>query len=124
MSFSVELIENGRILLITVAQFPTKHEINELLDYTKSYLDDAEVTVHFLADISRLKKAPAGLELRYLHSLNHPRRGDYAIVGASPIIRALVEYTFKFFHYSRYTFFDSLEEGYQHVYKRVEAAEQ
>jgi hypothetical protein len=124
MSISVESIEEGRILYITVIDPITADQLTELLTTTKTYLDNASSTVHFLADISQFKRAPKGLELRHMHSFNHPRRGDYAIVGANKIIRALAEHTLKMFRYSRFAFFDTLEEAAEYLYERVEAAQQ
>jgi hypothetical protein len=123
MPISVEPVEGGHILYIAVTDPTNAHDISDLLGYTRAYLDNASSTIHFLADVSQLKRPPKGLELRHLHSFDHPRRGSYAIVGANKIVSALAIHTMKLFRYSRFAFFDSVDEAADYLYERVAAAQ-
>jgi hypothetical protein len=120
MPVTQELIENGRILLVTFSDPWTAQEMVSLFPEARRFYDAAERPIHILIDTRRSKMpAPNALRAREAPALRHPMSGSAAIVGASAIARAVAEVALKLAHFDRAAFFDTYEEGLAFLRARI-----
>jgi len=128
MPVTQELIENGRILLVTFSDPWTAQEMVSLFPETRRFYDAATQPIHILIDARRSKMpAPNTLRAREAPALKHPMSGSAAVVGVNAIARAVGEMAFKLARFDRAAFFDTYEEGLAFLRARIaeeERAEQ
>ena len=112
MPVILELQENGNVMYWKIED-PWK--LNELLMYYKqaeTIFNDSSHIIHSLVDVRYARRIPAGvLSARHSTTWHHPRSGHTAIVGASPVVRAMIEAIFHLVHFNRARFFDSEAEA-------------
>jgi hypothetical protein len=112
MPVTQELIENGRILLVTFSDPWTAQEMVSLFPEARRFYDAAARPIHILIDTRRSKiSAPNALRAREAPPLKHPMSGKAAVVGVNAITRAVGEMAFKLARFDRVAFFDTYEEG-------------
>ena len=120
MPVTQELIENGRILLVTFSDPWTAKEMVGLFPESRRFYDAAERPIHMLIDVRQARvSTPSALRAREAPALKHPMGGDVAVVGAAPIIRAFGEMTFRLARFDRVAFFETYEEGLAFLKARI-----
>ena len=112
MPITFELQENGTVLYWKIED-PWK--IGGLLIYykqTETIFNNSSHMVHSLVDVRHARRVPAGtLSARFATTWHHPRSGQTAVIGASPLIKAMIETIFQLVHFDRVHFFDSEAEA-------------
>ena len=107
MPVTFELQDNGSLMYWKIADPWT---LNELVGYYKeaeTVLDNAPHMVHSLVDVQHVHHIPAGvLSARYVTTWHHPRSGQTTIIGATPLIRAMLETLFQVVRFNRVRFFN------------------
>jgi hypothetical protein len=120
MPVTQELIENGRILLVTFSDPWTAQEMLSLFPESRRFYDAAERPIHMLIDVRQARvSTPSALRAREAPALKHPMGGDVAVVGAASIIRTFGEMTFRLARFDRVAFFDTYEEGLAFLKARI-----
>src|SRR5258708_29689561 len=112
MPVTFELQENGTVLYWKIED-PWK--LSELISYYKQaevIFDNASHVIHSLVDVRYARQIPAGaLSVRHSTTWHHPQIGQTAIVGASPLIRAMAETIFQLVRFNPARFFNSEAEA-------------
>jgi hypothetical protein len=128
MPVTQELIENGRILLVTFSDPWTAQEMVSLFPETRRFYDAAKRPIHMLIDTRQARAwTPHALRAREAPSLRHPMSGNAAVIGVDTVARAVGEMAFKLARFDRAAFFDTYEEGLAFLKARIadeELAEQ
>lgn len=119
MPVTQELIENGRILLITFIDPWTAEELLRLFPEGKRYYAAAQQPLHTLIDASRIKSIALGALRARAAPFTHSMSGHVAIVGANAVARTVGETIFKLAHFKRFAFFDTYEEGLAFLQARI-----
>jgi len=112
MPVTFELQENGTVMYWKIED-PWK--LSELLMYYKqaeTIFNNSSHVIHSLVDVRYARQKPAGvLSARHSTTWHHPRSGQTAIVGASPVVKVMVETIFQLVRFNRARFFDSEVEA-------------
>ncbi len=116
MPVTLELQENGRVLIYT---FVDPWEIGDLIalyPQSQEYLRTAQRKIYTLADVRRAKKIPSGiLNLRHGPDWSHPNGGTVAIVGANGLLRTFASIVFRLSGFEHATYYDSVEEAWAYL---------
>src|SRR5438128_4715631 len=112
MPVTIELQENGSVVYWKIEDL---WKLSELITYYKqaeAIFNNSSNVIHSLVDVQYARQIPAGaLSVRHSTTWHHPRSGQTAIVGASPLIRAMAETIFQLVRFNRARFFDSEAEA-------------
>lgn len=120
MPVAQELIENGRILLVTFTDPWAAREMLQLFPESRKYYDAAERPLHLLIDVSGARLSmPGALRAREAPALKHPMGGEVAVVGAQSVVRLIGEAVFKLARFERVYFFETYEEGLAFLRERI-----
>src|SRR5215467_10874218 len=113
MPVTLNLIEDGHIIHITITDPWKTSEITTLYPLVEATLNKAHYKIHTLADVSQTKQAPGNIFKSRLANANysHPNTGVIAIVGASPVVKVMAETLFWLARYERARFFATYDEG-------------
>src|SRR5260370_23166639 len=96
MPVSMELQEDGCIMVWRIADPWTIKELKEYYPQAKAYLDSATQMIHSLVDVRDAHRvAPDVLSGRHTSTWNHPMSGQMAVIGASGVIRMTIETVFR-----------------------------
>lgn len=91
MSVTMEIREEGRVLLLIYSDPVTMQEIGDLLPANIAHRDSVQHTVHTVFDFTHFHRPPQGLlRARYAPVFTHPRSGKMIVFGAIPLARGIV----------------------------------
>jgi hypothetical protein len=112
MPVSLELQEDGSIMVWRIADPWTVKELKDNYPQAKAYLDASKRTLHSLVDLQDAHRvSPDVLSARHTTTWNHPRSGHMAVIGASGIIKMTLETVFRLVQFNRVQFFNNESEG-------------
>ncbi len=121
MAVTFELQENGSLMYWKIED---PWQLNELVGYYKQaamILDNAPHMVHSLVDVQHVRQIPAGaLSASHVTTWRHPRSGQTAIVGATPLIKAMMETLFQLVRFNRVRFFNDEVEARNYLLRLIE----
>jgi hypothetical protein len=116
MPVSLELEENGTLLVWKFSDPWTVPELVVHYPKTAEYFNNAQNTIHSLIDFRNVRTLPANVfSARNTTTWNHPRSGQMVILGASPLIKNLLEVILKLVRFERIRFFESEEEARAYI---------
>lgn len=108
MPVSVDLQEDGYVMVWRIADPWTVKELKDYYPQAKDYLDAATHLVHTLVDLREVHRvSPDVLSARHTSTWNHPRSGQMAVLGASGIVKMTLDTVFRLVQFNRIQFFDS-----------------
>lgn len=121
MPVTVEVCEEGYVLLQTYLAPLTLEEIQNSFSATLPHRNSVQHSVHALIDMRNMGQFPFGiLRLRISPSLTHPRSGLLVFVGASYLTRKLIILTAQFAgSVNKLQFFDNLDTAWIFLRKRI-----
>jgi hypothetical protein len=126
MPVTVEVCEDGYVLLQTYLAPLTLNEINDSFTMTLPHRNTVKHRVHALIDMRKMGQFPLGmLRLRVSPSLTHRRSGLVVFVGASYITRNLIILTAQFTrNVDKLRFFDTIDEAWLLLRKAIQEENQ
>jgi hypothetical protein len=112
MPVSFDIIEDGRICVLTATNPWTIAEFTQFYPQLKNHLDTAPTKVHLLFDFSQVSlwKGNA-FQARNAPFTGHPNMGFLAMISTSTFVNAVAEAMIKVRHTDYTRFFQSTTEG-------------
>jgi hypothetical protein len=117
MPSTMEMREDGHVLFIRITDpWSVEEFANQSYGPTQAYYDKAEHLVHTIICLDA-KKTPDHLlkGRRGAPALSHPNAGQLVIVGASPLLRSLIEVMYKLSGFTRGEFFANEDEAWRYL---------
>jgi hypothetical protein len=126
MPVTVEVCEDGYVLLQTYLTPLTLEEIQNSFSATLPHRNSVQHSVHALIDMRNMGQFPFGiLRLRISPSLTHPRSGRLVVVGANYLTRKLIVLTAQFAGSGdKLQFFETLDSAWVFLSKRIQEEKQ
>ena len=124
MSAHIELLENGRVIYFRFAEPWNIHELKDVINQANVYLDNATEKLHMISNVRALRSVPPQIfTVSDTPILKHRNNGQFAIVGAPSIVKALAEAIFRITMFKKATFCKTEDEAWNYI-RGVIAAEQ
>ena len=121
MPVTFELQENGSLMYWKLEDPWTLPELIGYYKQAESIFDNAPHMVHSLVDVQHVRQIPGGvLSARHAKTWHHPRSGQTVIVGATPLIKAMVETLFQLVRFNRVRFFNDEVEARNYLLRLIE----
>ena|SRR5579871_5238601 len=116
MPVTFELQENGWLMYFKIADPWKMIDLVTYYKQTEAIFDSATHSVHSLVDVQHARQLPAGvLSVRHVKTWHHPRSGQTAIIGASPLARSMLETIFQLARFNRARFFVNEADARQYL---------
>ena len=117
MPINCELRESGHVVYIVASDPWTAAELRAAYRIETPFFDAVGHRVHTLANLAETHHVPAGVLGARSGSPHvfHPNRGEIAIVGASSLLRALLETAVRVVRFQGLHFFDTEDEAWDYL---------
>jgi hypothetical protein len=117
MTITLNIIENGHIVLVSFTDPWQADEMYPLFKRDQAYRDTFQkqnrgTKVHLIADFTHSKQVAQGfLQARKSPSLSHPTNGMTIVVGANNLVEAISKIGFRAVGYTNMLFVKTLDEA-------------
>jgi len=117
MPVTMEIREDGRVLLLIYTDPVTMQEIGDGFPANLAHRNRTPHTVHTLFDFSHFQHPPAELmRARYSPVFTHPRSGQMVVFGANLAVQGIVLRAAEFTrNANKVHFFDTETEAWQYI---------
>ena len=120
MPVTLELRENGYVLLYTIRGRWDVSELIALFPEEKRNRDAAQHTVHAIVDLRAGRNIPTGLtRVRHGPGPTHKTAGYVALIGVPLLTRPLAVAIYRLLQFDRYKFFDSDTEAWAFIREKI-----
>src|SRR5262245_48114639 len=102
MAITIDVREDGHVLLYTFDGPWLVPELTSLYPKDRAHRDGVSFKVHMLADFSLATEIPAGvLGVRFgLPAFDHSRRGQFTIIGATNYVTVMFQLVLRMANFS------------------------
>jgi hypothetical protein len=117
MPVTYELCENGHAIHINITYPWTTRELIAIYENERPLFDHATSKLHTLVDVTESRQTPSNALSARKDSphFEHPNKGHLVIVGANPLIQALVEATIRIIRFEELKFCRTADEGWAYL---------